>query len=138
MIFLDTSAIYAMADQADPYHEVARERFGKLIDAGEEILTHNYILVESMALLQSRLGLSAALRLARDARAFVVEWVDQLTHEEAVRRLARRGSRKVSLVDQVSFLIMQRRRVQVAMAFDPDFAKAGYQIYSPILPPSSR
>ncbi len=129
MIFIDTSAIYAMADQADPYHEVARERFGKLIDAGEEILTHNYILVESMALLQSRLGLPAALRLARDARAFVVEWVDQLTHEEAVRRLARRGSRKVSLVDQVSFLIMQRRSIQVAMAFDPDFAKAGYQIF---------
>jgi len=129
MIFLDTSAIYAMADQADPYHEVARERFGKIIDAGEEILTHNYILVESMALLQSRLGLPAALRLARDVRAFAVEWVDQFTHEEAVRLLARRGSRNVSLVDQVSFLIMQRRRVQVAMAFDPDFAKAGYQIF---------
>ena len=129
MIFLDTSAIYAMADQADPYHEVARERFGKIIDAGEEILTHNYILVESMALLQSRLGLPAALRLARDVRAFAVEWVDQFTHEEAVRLLARRGSRNVSLVDQVSFLIMQRRRIQVAMAFDQDFVKAGYQIF---------
>lgn len=129
MIFLDTSAIYAMADQADPRHEVARTRFGKLIDAGEEILTHNYILVESMALLQSRLGLPTALKLARDASVFLVEWVDQVTHEEAVRQMARRGSRQASLVDQVSFLIMQRRGVQVAMAFDQDFVKAGYRIF---------
>ncbi len=129
MIFLDTSAIYAMADQADPRHEVARTRFGKLIAAGEEILTHNYILVESMALLQSRLGLPTALKLARDAGVFLVEWVDQVTHEEAVRQLARRGSRQASLVDQVSFLIMRRRGVQVAMAFDQDFVKAGYRIF---------
>jgi len=129
VIFLDTSAIYAMADKADPYHEVARERFGRIVDAGDEIVTHNYILGESMALLQNRLGLPAALRLARDVRAFLVEWVDQVTHEEAVRLLARRGSWKGSLVDQVSFLIMQRRRIQVAMAFDSDFVKAGYQIF---------
>lgn len=128
MIFLDTSAIYAMADRADPLHEAAREGFRALLEAGEDVLTHNYVLVESIALLHTRLGLPAALKLAQDSRAFTVEWVDERTHEDAVRRLSRRPGRRVSLVDQVSFLVMRRRGVQRALAFDPDFEKEGFRL----------
>lgn len=35
MIFLDTSAIYALADRADPRHQHAKARFQALLDAGE-------------------------------------------------------------------------------------------------------
>ncbi|MFQ5827972.1 MAG: type II toxin-antitoxin system VapC family toxin [Candidatus Methylomirabilia bacterium] len=127
MTFLDTSAIYAMADQTDPRHERAKERFQALLESGEGILTHNYVLVEAMALMQSRLGLAAALKLAHDCRAFDIEWVDEATHEEAVRRLGRLGKRGVSFVDQVSFLVMRRRGVRTALAFDPDFEDEGFQ-----------
>lgn len=129
MIFLDTSAIYALADRADPRYEHAAERFEALLNRGENILTHNYVLVEAMALIQSRLGLTAALQLAHDCRAFEIEWVDEATHEEAVGRLAKLGRRRVSLVDQVSFLIMRRRGVRTALAFDPDFEREGFQIF---------
>lgn len=132
MIFLDTSAIYAMADQADPRYERAKERFEALLDMGERILTHNYVLVEAMALIQSRLGLAAALKLAHDCRVFDVEWVDEATHKEAVRRLTMLDSRKVSLVDQVSFLVMQRRGVHTALAFDSDFEREGFQLFHEI------
>jgi len=128
VIFLDTSAIYALADRRDPHHDLAKERFQALLDVGEEVLTHNYVLVEAMALVQSRLGLEAAVRLAEDCRAFRVEWVDEATHEEAIRRLARSAKRRVSLVDQVSFLVMRRRGVRVVLAFDSDFEEAGFQI----------
>lgn len=129
MIFLDTSAIYAMADAEDPHHRLATERFRGALEAGEEILTHNYVLVESMALIQRRLGLEAAIRLARDVQAFQVDWVDEATHEEAVRRLAREGKRRVSLVDEVSFLIMRRRGIRLALAFDPHFTAEGFRPY---------
>ena len=129
MIFLDTSAIYAMADLADPRHDPAKEQFQALLDAGESILTHNYVLVESMALIQSRLGVQAALKLAQDSRAFAIEWVDETTHEEAVRRLARARKRHVSLVDHVSFVVMRRRGVRTALAFDPDFEEEGFQLF---------
>lgn len=132
MIFLDTSAIYAMADQADPRYERAKERFEVLLDMGEGILTHNYVLVEAMALIQSRLGLTAALKLAHDCGAFDIEWVDEATHEEAVRCLAGLGKRRVSLVDQVSFLVMQRRGVRTALAFDADFEREGFQLFRPV------
>ncbi|MBI3013875.1 MAG: PIN domain-containing protein [Candidatus Tectomicrobia bacterium] len=129
MIFLDTSAIYAMADRADPRQEHAKERFQALLDSSEGILTHNYVIVGAMALIQSRLGLAAALKLAHDCRVFDIEWVDEATHEEAVRRLARLGKRRVSLVDQVSFLAMRRRGIQTVLAFDPDFEKEGFQLF---------
>lgn len=62
MIFLDTSAVYALADQDDPNHGEALMAFRRLLGDGEDILVHNYILVEAAALLQRRLGLDSALQ----------------------------------------------------------------------------
>ena len=128
MIFLDTSAIYAWADTADPNHHAAVRRLQVVLDAGEELLTHNYVLVESLALLQARLGVAAALKLAKDSTAFVVEWVDDGLHASGIRALERSKKRHVSLVDHISFLVMNRRGVMTAFAFDPDFASAGFKL----------
>lgn len=129
MIFLDTSAIYAWADAADPNHSVSVRRLQAVLDSREELLTHNYVLVESTALLQTRLGLSAAAKLAKDAAAFVIEWVDDDLHASGLRELERARKRRVSLVDHISFLVMKRRGVATALAFDPDFVSAGFQLF---------
>ena len=128
MIFIDTSAIYALADRADPNHARATECFAALLESGAPLLTHNYVLVEAMALLQRRLGLEAALRLAGDVGAFEVEWITQRMHEAAVAALDEGGLRGVSLVDHVSFLIMENRGVREAFAFDDDFAARGFEL----------
>lgn len=129
MIFIDTSAFYALADRADPRHGVARRRLEAAVASGEGLLTHNYVLVETTALLHRRLGLKAALEFARSARAFEMEWIDQDLHEAAVESLARSAKRGVSLVDHVSFLVMRARRVQSALAFDEDFVREGFRLY---------
>jgi len=129
MIFLDTSAIYALADAADPNHGRVRDHFRRALDAGEAILTHNYILVESMALIQKRLGLGTATRFARDAKAFELVWVDEAMHDEAAAWLEKTGKRGVSLVDAVSFLVMQKHGILTALAFEPDFVAAGFRLY---------
>ncbi len=82
-----------------------------------------------MALLQNRLGLDAALKLAHDARVFEIEWVDEAMHLEAVQRHARLRKRRVSFVDQVSFLVMRRRGMRFALAFDPDFEAEGFESF---------
>jgi predicted nucleic acid-binding protein len=128
VIFLDTSAIYAWADTADVNHPTALRRLQRILDEGEPLLTHNYVLVEAMALLQARLGVDTAVRLARDAKAFVVDWVDDDLHRAGVRELSRSKLRKVSLVDHISFLVMRRRRVTTAFAFDADFATSGFRL----------
>jgi predicted nucleic acid-binding protein len=128
VIFLDTSAIYAWADAADPNHAAALRRLQTILDSGEGLLTHNYVLVEACALLQARLGVKAAVGLAKDSAAFVIEWVDEDLHASGVRELERSRKRHVSLVDHISFLVMRRREVARAFAFDPDFADAGFRL----------
>jgi predicted nucleic acid-binding protein len=100
----------------------------RILQAGERLLTHNYVLVESLALLQHRLGTAAAVKLGQSASGFEIVWVDRPLHEEAVRRFARAGRRRVSLVDHVSFLVMKSRGIDKALAFDPDFLSEGFSL----------
>ena len=58
----------------------------------------------------------------------LVEWVDDELHSAGVAALERSKKRHVSLVDHVSFLVMTRRRVTTAFAFDPDFVSAGFRL----------
>ena len=129
MIFIDTSAIYALADKADPNHNAAYGKFEDVLKSGEIFLLTNYILLESAALLQARLGLSSAILFLKDAKSFEVEWVDLELHEEAERELERLGKRGISLVDCASFIVMRRRGVQRAFVFDPHFKDQGFSIY---------
>jgi len=130
MIFLDTSAIYAWTDTSDPNHETAVSRLEQILTAGEELLTHNYVLIEAYSLLQARLGMSAAGKFSRDCAAFEIIWVDPTLHDSAVRESKRIGKRAVSLVDHVSFLVMKRRNVTMAFSFDVHFRSAGFRLWS--------
>lgn len=129
MIFLDTSAIYALADKADPNHATAYKKFDLASKSGEIFLLHNYILIESAALLQARLGFQSAILFLKDAKSFEVEWVDLELHEEAVKELERIGKRGISLVDCTSFFVMRRRGIEKVFAFDPDFQDQGFINY---------
>ena len=129
MIFLDTSAIYALADEADTHHMAAHKKFEDLLKSRETFLLHTYILLESVALLQARLGLPLAILFLKDAKLFEIEWVDRGLHEEAAKELERIGKRGISLVDCTSFLVMRRKGVKKVLAFDPDFEDQGFTIY---------
>jgi len=128
MIFLDTSAIYALADKADPNHADAYGKFDLALRSGETFVLHNYVLVESAALLQERLGLQSVLLFLRDAKAFDTEWVDLSLHQEAVKELEKIGKKGISLVDCMSFVVMRRRNVQKVLAFDRDFHDQGFTL----------
>src|SRR5712692_8927099 len=101
--------------QRDRWHENALRLLEKLLSDGEVLLTHNYVFVESVALVQRRLGVAAALKLAESIGSFEVVWVDETIHREGVKRFARRRHRRLSLVDEVSFLVMTSRGVNVAL-----------------------
>src|SRR5206468_12227457 len=56
-------------------------------ESGEDLVTHNYVFVESVALLQARLGVDAAIKLARDSTTFIIDWVDEEMHASGIRAL---------------------------------------------------
>ena len=128
MIFVDTSAIYALADHRDMNHLDAAHRFDALLQSRRRLFTHSYVLVESMALLDRRLGRDAMFAFASEVRAFEIEWVGMSLHGRAVDALQDAG-RTVSLVDQVSFLVMRAHGIDEAFAFDRHFTSAGFRLY---------
>ena len=126
MIFLDTSGLYALADVDDENHEHAVRTLDVALRNGEELLAHSYVLVESAALLQKRLGLKSALAFLRDAQSFRITWVSPELHHEAVAFLQKSRRSKISLVDAVSFLVMREEKVEQYLGFDQHFADQGF------------
>lgn len=131
MIFLDTSAIFAMADRGDANHRRALEAFSRALAGGETMVVHGYVIGEAAALLQARLGLPSALRFLAEVERFHIEWIDPALHREAVLELAKHRRRRVSLVDCASFVVMRRLGIAVAHAMDPHFAQAGFRLLAP-------
>ena len=127
MIFLDTSLIYALADRRDEFHGVARHRFDLALQSRRPLVTHSYVLVESIALLQRRLSLQAGLEFSRDAAGLEIEWVGASLHREALAALS--DGAKTSFVDQVSFAVMRHRGITEALTLDRDFAAAGFRLF---------
>jgi predicted nucleic acid-binding protein len=58
-VFVDTSAFYAVLDRDDANHAEAKNVWTRLVREGTTFLTSNYVLVETAALLQHRLGMAA-------------------------------------------------------------------------------
>ena len=58
-VFVDTSALYAVLDRNDANHRSATATWEKLLSGRESLATTNYVLVETSALIQHRLGLHA-------------------------------------------------------------------------------
>jgi uncharacterized protein len=99
------------------------------LGADELLLSHNYVLLETTALAQRRLGLEA-VRALRDelVPVLAIEWVEPSRHAEALAALVAAARREVSLVDHVSFELMRRRNVRRALAVDRHFAEQGFAL----------
>ena len=130
MIFLDTSAIYALADARDANHTLALEYFSGAAEAGETFLVHNYVVVEAAALLQRRLGMTSALQFLSEANTFQVHWISSADHLRAVGILEERAGRGLTLVDCTSFVVMRQYGVTEALAFDSEFVQEGFTLYN--------
>jgi predicted nucleic acid-binding protein len=87
------------------------------------------VLGETWTFLRRRRGHSDALR-AIDAmcasRSVTVMRVPKATEEDAWDWLRRPDDPEYSFVDAASFAVMRSRRLQEALAFDGDFAAAGF------------
>ncbi len=128
MVFADTSAFYAYLDADDRNHQAMRRAWEASVEGEDSIITSNYVIVETLALCQHRLGLSSARHFAVEVvPALRVHWVGQELHEAAVTAVLAAGRRGLSLVDGTSFEIMWRYGVRHAFAFDRHFSEQGFE-----------
>jgi predicted nucleic acid-binding protein len=126
MIFIDTSAFYALIDTNDDQHRFAAQAWESIRDQPEQLSCSNYILLETIALLQNRLGMAAVQDFIGLTNIISVYWIGIEVHNQAVSALLTAGRRGLSLVDCTSFEIMRSRGILTAFTIDAQFAEQGF------------
>lgn len=128
-LFVDTSGLYALLVSTEGDHKAVREAFQHAAESGRRLVTTNYILMETAALLQHRIGLEPVRDLESGlAPLLSVKWVTPEMHTRAVVRLFRTDKRRVSLVDVVSFLAMEEEGLNEVLGLDTDFLGEGFKL----------
>ncbi len=126
-VFIDTSAFLALLDRDEVNHTAASAIWTRLLADDETLVATNYVLVETYALIQHRIGLDAVRTFTADFVPLLdMEWIGGGLPAPAVSALLGASRRDLSLVDCVSFETMRRRRISRAFAFDRHFKTQGF------------
>lgn len=126
MSFADTSFWVALTLRRDRHHDEARSLWER---RARRLLVTNHVLGEVWTFLCRRDGHATAQQarqLIRRSDAVDIVHVPTDVELEAWRWLDRHDERAYSFVDATSFAIMRRRGLLEALAFDGDFAAAGF------------
>ena len=126
-VFVDTSAFYAVLDRDDANHPEAKNVWTRLVREGATFLTSNYVLLETAALLQHRLGITAVRVFQEEVVPLLqVDWISEERHRGGMEAVLAAGRKKLSLVDCVSFQTMRENGVRSAFCFDAHFREQGF------------
>jgi len=128
-VFVDTSRLFALMVSNDYMHVRAKENFKYFADNQVKLLTSSFVLVETTALLQRRVGIEPVHDFTKSILPLLdIIWVDNQWHDRAIRRLFLLNSRDISLVDCLSFEIMEYHKLRYAFTFDKHFEDHGFLI----------
>ena len=128
-VFADTSGLFALLVSNDYMHIRARENFAYFAGHSVKLVTSSFVLVETIALLQRRIGIAPVHDFnAKILPLLEVIWVDGEWYKRATQRLFARNNQDVSLVDCLSFEIMESLEIKYAFAFNRHFEENGFTI----------
>lgn len=131
MKFADTSWWVAWALPRDARHDAALAMLEGL-GRGEQVLTTNLVVGESWTFLRRKDSHRSAVALLdridalTDHEHLVLHRVTDEQELAAWEWLRKHDERGYSFVDVTSFRVMRDRRLREALAFDHDFAAAGF------------
>ena len=127
--FLDTSALYAILDADDRNHSQSSRLFADLLQLEMPLVCSDYILIETFALVQSRLGMDAVRTLSDDILPVLrVFWTDEQLFGSALSACLAANRKRLRLVDCVSFAMMRQRGISRVFTFDSHFAEQGFYV----------
>ncbi len=128
-VFLDTSSFVALANDRDSDHQAARRIERRMRAEGYQLLTSNFIVAETHALLVSRTNRQLALRViqAIERSPTRIERVTVEDEQRALELLIRYDDKDFSYTDATCFAVMERFDVDTAFTFDRHFIQYGFR-----------
>ena len=126
-VYIDTSAFVALMDADEAVHTAARKAFEQLLEADAVLVTSNYVLLETCALIQRRIGIKALKTFHDDLFPLItIKWINESAHQAGMNTVLSAGRKKLSLVDCVSFNLMRMLGIKTAYTFDKHFTEQGF------------
>src|ERR1700730_8149948 len=135
-LFVDTAGWMACADSADPAHARCRAARDGALEAGQTLVTTDFVVDETLTLLRFRLGLNAVdtwwQQVDRSPR---LRWerIDSDRFEKARQLFFQYRDKDFSFTDCTSFAVMREARLTHALTTGRYFRQVGFQVL-----PSSR
>lgn len=135
-VFVDSSAFLALLDRRDQHHVEAIHLLRALAEQRVRQFTSNVIVMESHALILSSGGIKAGQTFLRSTEASntTIIRVRAADEQRAREIIYQYDDKDFSLVDAISFGIMERLRITRAFTFDGHFAQNGFTVLTPELP----
>lgn len=119
--FVDSSAIIAMVNRGDPTHEQVVAAYHELVDSGYHLFTTDYVIAETLQLLDLRFGADLARQWLREQRLPIYHADEQDVRRAIAMITSARSGTRLSMTDAVSSVVMERLGVSDAFAVDPEF-----------------
>jgi predicted nucleic acid-binding protein len=124
--FSDTAFFYALADSADRWHPNCELVFQQLEEQGWALVTTLFVVAETHALLVQRISRSVALTVVRNIMDSVgIVPIEPADLDKAFSILERYSDKDFSLTDAISFAVMERLGISVALSVDRHFVEYG-------------
>ena len=99
------------------------------MEEDQTLFTNTYVIVESIALIQKRLGLEKVRDFQTKILALLqIEWVDEAQHITAIETVLQANRRKLSLIDCSAFQTINSLGINTVFTFDPHFAERGFNV----------
>jgi len=123
MIFVDTSALFALLNPRDEKHEAAKDWFKK--EKPRFVLT-DYIVDELLTLAISRVDKKFALTVSKRLSNEVLAKIEKVSEEDfyaAWKIFDKYQDKEWSLTDCASYVFIKRLGIRRAFAFDSHFVQ---------------
>ncbi len=128
-IFIDTSAFFAILDSGDKFHKESKNTFLMLIGDKEIFHSSNYVIIETIVLIQTRLGLDALRAFQDDVVPIInIHWVDEGIHNIAVSSLLIAHRKNISFIDYTSFELIRLLGLKKVFTFDKHFEEQNFKL----------
>lgn len=128
-LFLDTGYVLALEISSDTNHAAASQHWRSLTADLSPLVTTSYVFDEIVTFFNSR-GLHAKAVQVGDnllSSAFVeLISVDEALFAEGWAYFQQHQDKRYSLTDCLSFVVMRKRAISTALAFDKHFVQAGF------------
>jgi predicted nucleic acid-binding protein len=130
-VFLDTSYAIALSSPADEHHRRAEEIAEQLETEGARLITTRAILLEIGNALSKLRYRQAAIRLLdaleHDPHVEIIPVSDE-SYRAAFELYRSRPDKEWGLIDCLSFVVMNERKLTDALTADDHFRQAGFRV----------